>query len=235
MLKLDNINVFYGDLQVLWDVSLEIRKGELVAVIGANCAGKSTCLKTIIGLLHPRSGAIVFNGERIDKLPTSKIVNMGISLVPEGGWVFPEMTVMENLEMGAYTRRARRAFKENLKQIFELFPVLKDRIGQKAGTLSGGERQMLSIARALLNDPELLMLDEPSLGLSPMLVQKMFETIVKINKRGVTVLLVEQNATSALEICNRGYVLESGRIMMEGVREKLLNNDEIKKSYLGIV
>jgi len=234
MLKVDKINVFYGDLQALWDVSFEVNEGEKVVIVGANGAGKTTTLKTISGLLRPRSGSIEFLGKRIDKLPPHKIVELGIAHVPEGRRLFPRMTVLENLEMGAYTKRAREKLEDTLEWVFSIFPRLKERKKQIAGTMSGGERQMLAIARGLMSKPKLLMLDEPSLGLAPKLVVKTFEVIERINEEGVTILLVEQNVRHALELADRGYVLETGRITLSGTGEDLLKNDYVKKAYLGM-
>ena len=234
LLKVNKINVFYGDLQALWDVSFEVYEGEKVVIVGANGAGKTTTLKTISGLLRPRSGTIEFMGQRIDRLPAHKIVELGIAHVPEGRRLFPKMTVLENLEMGAYTKRAREKFEDTLEWVFSIFPVLKERKNQIAGTMSGGERQMLAIARGLMSRPKLLMLDEPSLGLAPKLVLKTFEVIQRISEEGVTILLVEQNVRHALELADRGYVLETGRITLSGTGEELLNNDYVKKAYLGM-
>jgi len=234
LLKVNKINVFYGDLQALWDVSFEVYEGEKVVIVGANGAGKTTTLKTISGLLRPRSGTIEFMGQRIDRLPAHKIVELGIAHVPEGRRLFPKMTVLENLEMGAYTKRAREKFEDTLEWVFSIFPRLKERKNQIAGTMSGGERQMLAIARGLMSRPKLLMLDEPSLGLAPKLVLKTFEVIQRISEEGVTILLVEQNVRHALELADRGYVLETGRITLSGTGEELLNNDYVKKAYLGM-
>jgi len=234
LLKVNNIDVFYGDLQALWGVSFEVHEGEKVVIVGANGAGKTTTLKTISGLLRPRSGTIEFKGQRIDKLPPHKIVELGIAHVPEGRRIFPKMTVLENLEMGAYIKRAREKFDDTLEWVFSIFPRLKERKNQIAGTMSGGERQMLAIARGLMSRPDLLMLDEPSLGLAPKLVMKTFEVIKRIGEEGVTILLVEQNVRHALELADRGYVLETGRITLSGTSEELLSNDYVKKAYLGM-
>ncbi|HDJ25787.1 MAG TPA: ABC transporter ATP-binding protein [Candidatus Bathyarchaeota archaeon] len=234
LLKVNNIDVFYGDLQALWGVSFEVHEGEKVVIVGANGAGKTTTLKTISGLLRPRSGTIEFKGQRIDKLPPHKIVELGIAHVPEGRRIFPKMTVLENLEMGAYIKRAREKFDDTLEWVFSIFPRLKERKNQIAGTMSGGERQMLAIARGLMSRPDLLMLDEPSLGLAPKLVMKTFEVIKRIGEEGVTILLVEQNVKHALELADRGYVLETGRITLSGTSEELLSNDYVKKAYLGM-
>ncbi|RLE51214.1 MAG: ABC transporter ATP-binding protein [Candidatus Methanomethylicota archaeon] len=234
MLVVDRINVFYGDLQALWDVSLKVEKGEILALVGSNGAGKTTTLNTISGILKPRSGKIEFMGKRIDGMPPHKIVELGIAQVPEGRQLFPEMTVLENLEMGAYTKRAREKFYDTLEWVYQLFPILKERKNQLAGTLSGGEQQMLAIARALMSRPQLLMLDEPSLGLAPKLVLLVFEMIHKINEEGVTILLVEQNVRHALSIAHRGYVIETGKIVLEGSGQELLENEYVKKAFLGM-
>ena len=233
MLDLSGVNVLYGDLQVIWDVSLRFEKGEVIAILGPNGAGKSTILKTISGLLKPKSGEITFLDRRIDGLQPHQIVELGISHVPEGRHLFPQMTVLENLEMGAYLPRARREKDESLERVFRLFPILKERRDQLAGTLSGGEQQMLVIGRGLMSNPTLLMLDEPSLGLAPMLVSKTFDIVKKINDEGTTILLVEQNIHYALELANRAYLLETGRIVLEGEGAELLNNPYVKKAYLG--
>lgn len=232
MLTVDKINVFYGDLQAIRDVSFEVETGEKTVIVGSNGAGKTTTLKTVSSILHPRSGSIEFLGKRIDQLPPHKIIELGISHVPEGRGLFPRMTVTENLEMGAYTRRESK--NKMLEQVFQLFPVLKERRNQLAGTMSGGERQMLAIARGLMSKPKLLMLDEPSLGLAPMLVLSIFDMIETINKEGVTILLVEQNVRHALEMADRGYVLETGRITMKGTGKELIDNEYVKKAYLGM-
>jgi len=234
MLEVNKINVFYGDLQALWGVSLKVEKGELISIVGSNGAGKTTTLKTISGILRPASGEIKFMGERIDRLPPHKIVEMGIAHVPEGRGIFPFMSVKENLEIGAYTREARRRLKENLEKIYELFPVLRERENQLAGTLSGGEQQMLAIGRGLMLNPKLLLLDEPSLGLAPSIVQKIFKIIEEIRESGTTVMLVEQNVSRALEISDRAYVLENGRIVLEGKSKDLLHNDHVRRAYLAL-
>ncbi len=234
MLVVKGINVFYGDLQALWDVSFKVNKGEMVALVGSNGAGKTTTLKTISGLLNPRPGAISFLDKRIDKLPPHKIVELGIAHVPEGRGLFPLMTVIENLKIGAFTPQAWRKMDETLEWIFQLFPILKERKNQLAGTLSGGEQQMLAIGRGLMSRPKLLMLDEPSLGLAPKIVLSLFKLIEEINKEGVTILLVEQNVRQALELVDRGYVLETGKIVLEGRGKELIENEHVKKAYLGI-
>ena len=234
ILEVNSINVFYGIAHVLWDVSFNIKKGEKIVILGPNGAGKTTTLKTISGILHPKSGSIKFKGIRIDKLKPSKIVELGIVQVPEGRQLFPKMTVYENLILGAYTKRAREKVMDTLDWIYSLFPILKSRRNQLAGTLSGGEQQMLAIARALMACPELLMLDEPSQGLAPKIVIRIFEMIKRINNEGITILLVEQNVFQALKIADRGYVLENGRIVLSGSKEELVNNEYIKKSYMGL-
>lgn len=235
LLEVSGINVFYGDLQALWNVSLKIEEGNVVVLAGSNGAGKTTTLNTISGLLRPQSGYIEFLGKRIETLPPYKIVELGIAQVPEGRRLFQRMTVMENLEMGAFLPNARKKKDEMLERLFQLFPVLKERSNQLAGTLSGGERQMLAIARGLMTNPKLLMLDEPSLGLAPKLVMTTFEIIKKIQEEGITVLLVEQNIRSALEIADEGYVMETGKIVLKGAGKELMKNKYVKKAYLGLM
>ncbi|MGQ9543594.1 MAG: ABC transporter ATP-binding protein [Candidatus Bathyarchaeia archaeon] len=234
MLKVKDLNVYYGDLQALFNTSLEVNEGEIVSIVGSNGAGKSTTLRTISGLIKPRSGSIEFQEESIEKLPSHQIVERGINLVPEGRRIFPSMTTLENLLLGAYTRKAREKRFETLKWVYEIFPVLKERENQIAGTLSGGEQQMLAIGRGLMSKPKLLMLDEPSLGLAPMIVSKIFEVIQQIRKEGITILLVEQNVQRALTLANRGYVLQTGKMILEGEGKMLLQNPHIKKAYLGL-
>jgi branched-chain amino acid transport system ATP-binding protein len=234
LLKINNINVFYGDSPVLRDVSLEVNKQEKVAIIGSNGAGKSTLFRTIIGLLHPRSGSIEFLGERIDKLNPNKILERGIVLVPEGRLIFPEMSVIENLELGAYAPKVRDKKEDSLEWVFQLFPVLKERRKQLSASLSGGEQQMLAIGRALMSRPHLLLLDEPSLGLAPKVVSKLFQVMEEISKSGTTILLSEQNVRLALEFCGRGYVIENGRIVMHDQGARLLKNEHVRKTYLGL-
>jgi len=234
MLEVNNINTFYGKTQALWDVSLRIDEQELVALIGANGAGKTTLLNTISGLLCPTSGSVEFLGKRIDGLAPHTIVALGISHVPEGRKLFADMTVRENLEMGAYTSEAWKRKEETLKQVYQAFPVLKEREGQLARTLSGGEQQMLAMGRGLMSKPRLCMFDEPSYGLAPRLVLEVFQVIKSLCKQGITVLLIEQNVRRTLEIADRAYVLENGRIVLEGVCDKLLRSDYVKKAYLGI-
>ena len=235
MLEVQNVNVAYGLVQVLWDISFRVEEGEIVAIVGSNGAGKSTTLKTISGLLRPSSGSIVFKGERLDQTPAHMVVEKEVAHIPEGRRLFPFSSVLTNLELGAFTRRARRETAENVEYVFELFPVLRERQNQLAGTLSGGEQQMLAIGRGLMSRPSLLMLDEPSLGLAPKLVLKTLDTLQELNKRGVTILLVEQNVNSALSLCTRGYVLENGRIVLEGSGQELLNNPHVKEAYLGVI
>lgn len=232
MLEVQGLNTFYGKIQVLWDVSLQVQEGEIVAIVGSNGAGKTTLLNSILGLVRPTSGSVTFLGRRIDGLPSHAIAEQGISIVPEGGRVFPDMNVRENLEMGAYHAWERRG--EALEYVYQLFPRLKERERQLARTLSGGERQMLAIARALMSRPRLCLFDEPSYGLAPLIVREIFEIVQKIREQGVTVLLVEQNVRRALEIADRAYVLENGRICMEGECEELLESDHIRKAYLGM-
>jgi len=234
MLEVDKINTFYGEVQALWDVSLSVKKGEVVCLIGSNGAGKTTTLKTIIGLLHPRSGTIEFFGKRIERWPPHKIVEAGMALVPEGRRLFPYMTVYENLVVGAYTKRAYEKFEDSLEFVYNLFPVLKKFRNRMARTLSGGERQMLAIARALMSRPQLLLMDEPSLGLAPKIVAQVFKVIEDLRNEGITILLVEQNARKALELADRGYVIETGHIVLSGKAEELLANDMVKKAYLGM-
>jgi branched-chain amino acid transport system ATP-binding protein len=234
MLSVEKISVFYGLAQALWDVSFRVEEKEIVSIVGSNGAGKTTTLKTIAGLLRPRTGSIRLNGEDLTKVPPHRTVERGIALVPEGRGLFPVMTVLENLELGAYTNEARKRVKDSLERVFNLFPVLRERRKQLAGTLSGGEQQMLAIARGLMSCPKLLMLDEPSLGLAPFLVKRTFETVEEINEEGVTVLLVEQNIHHALSISDRGYVLENGRTVMGGTGEELLNSPHVKKAYLSM-
>jgi branched-chain amino acid transport system ATP-binding protein len=236
MLRIRNLDAGYGSLAVLRRVSLHVNPGEIVTIIGANGAGKTTLLKTVTGLLRARSGEIFFNGSEIGRVPTEKIVFNGCSLVPEGRQVFPAMPVRENLLLGAYVQYRRGKKREvggDLEQVYTLFPVLRQREHQLAGTLSGGEQQMLAIARALMARPSLIMLDEPSMGLAPLIVKEIFNIILKIREQGSTVLLVEQNARSALKIASRGYVLETGRIILEGNGEDLLANRDVQRAYLG--
>jgi branched-chain amino acid transport system ATP-binding protein len=234
MLQIKNIDVSYGDLQVLWDVSFEVGEKSIVAIIGPNGAGKTTTLKTVLGLLRPTRGDIVFLGQSISRTPTHQIVDMGLSLVPEWRGTFSTLTVLENLELGAFPRAARPQKKATLERVYQVFPLLADRKGQKAGTLSGGERQMLAIGRALMSQPKLLILDEPSLGLAPIIVENIFETINQISQEGVSILVVEQNIHQALEIAGQAYIIENGRIVQRDSGEHLLNDERVREAYLGI-
>lgn len=233
MLKIEDINVFYGAIHAIKGVSLEVNQGEIVTLIGANGAGKSTILRTVSGLLKPKEGTISFEDGVISGMPAHEIVAKGISQVPEGRRIFAEMTVMENLELGAFTRKDKAGIKEDLEMVFTRFPRLKERMTQDAGTLSGGEQQMLAMGRALMSRPRLLLLDEPSMGLAPLLIKEIFNIIVDINKAGTTVLLVEQNANMALSIAHRAYVLETGRITLSGNAKELAASEDVRKAYLG--
>jgi branched-chain amino acid transport system ATP-binding protein len=233
MLVVNKINVFYGDLQALWDVSLTVEEGEIVVIIGANAAGKTTLINTITGFLKPRTGRIDFLGKRIDQLPPNGITSEGLCQVPEGRNLFRKMTVFENLEMGAFLVKGRNEISNRIKRIFGIFPILEERKNQTAGTLSGGEAQMLALGRALMSNPKLLILDEPSLGLAPKVILTMFDIIKEVNQNGVTIVLVEQNLAHALEVASRGYVLENGRIVLEDAAKNLKNNEHVKKAYLG--
>ena len=235
MLKLSNVQTFYGNVQVLKDLSIEVSPGEIITLIGANGAGKTTTLMSISGIVPPSTGEILFDDKPIQNLSPDDIVAAGISLVPEGRRIFPRLTVMENLDMGAFLRRDKAEIKKDINHIFELFPILAERKHQQGGTLSGGEQQMLAISRALMARPRLLLLDEPSLGLGPIFVKLIFEIIKKINtERRTTIFLVEQNAHMALKVAHRGYVMENGRITLEGSADTLLHNEDVKKAYLGI-
>ena len=235
MLKLDRIDVYYGNIQALWRVSLTVEAGEVVTIVGSNGAGKSTILRGITGLIKPRNGSIAFEGRRIDALSPDQIVRLGMSMVPEGRELFPRMTVRDNLELGAaYIDRAYVQTAESLEWVLTLFPVLRERSRQLAGTLSGGEQQMLAIGRALMSRPKLLMLDEPSLGLAPLLVAGVFRTVQQINREGVTLLLVEQNVRQSLTLAHRAYVLENGRMVMEGKGRELIADPHVKEAYLGL-
>lgn len=234
MLRVDSINVFYGEVQALWDVSLEVNQGEIVTLVGSNGAGKTTSIKAISGLLALRSGAIQFEGTRLDRIEAHRIVDLGIAHIPEGRRLWAGLSVMETLELGAYIQRAKSEKQSTLDWVFAMFPRLAERKSQSAETLSGGEQQMLAIARGLLSKPKLLMLDEPSLGLAPVLVEQVFEVIQEINQRGVTILLVEQNVNHALAIANRGYVLETGRVIKSGNSVELLSDPQVKNAYLGL-
>jgi branched-chain amino acid transport system ATP-binding protein len=233
LLRLEGVETFYGTIQALKGISIEVHEGEIVTLIGANGAGKSTTLRSINGLNHPRRGTIEFEGKDITHDPPHEIVRMGIAQSPEGRKLFPRMTVTENLEMGAFQRRDKQGMKEDMDRVFELFPRLAERKTQKAGTMSGGEQQMCAIGRALMARPTLLMLDEPSMGLAPIFVQRIFETIVEVNKQGTSILLVEQNALMALEVANRGYVLETGHVALADDAKALAKNPEVRKTYLG--
>ena len=233
MLKIDNIHVYYGAIHALKGVSLEVHKGEIVTLIGANGAGKSTTLRTVSGLLAPKSGSIFFLGENIAGMPAHEIVKHGISQVPEGRRIFAEMSVQENLEMGAFTRKDKAGVEKDFEIVYNRFPRLKERRKQQAGTLSGGEQQMLAMGRALMSRPKLLLLDEPSMGLAPLLIKEIFSIIEDINREGTTVLLVEQNANMALSIAHRAYVMETGRITLQGAAKELAASEDVRKAYLG--
>jgi len=234
MLKVSNINTFYGKLQALWDISFYVDEKEIVALVGANGAGKTTILNTISNLLHPASGTVEFLGRRIEKMPSYRIVEIGISHIPEGKKLFPDMTTQENLELGAYHYQVWKRKEEMLEQVYQIFPRLKERAGQLARTLSGGEQQMLAMGRGLMSRPRLCMLDEPSSGLAPLLIMEVFETIKTLRQQGTTLLLIEQNTQRALEISDRAYVLENGRIILQGRGEELLQNNHVKVAYLGL-
>jgi len=234
LLSVDAIQTCYGTFQALRDVSLEVDAGEVVTILGANGSGKTTLLRTISGLVSPASGSIHFNGERLDRVAPDAIVKLGISHCPEGRMLFPQMSVQKNLEMGAYVHRKKGSLVEEAREeVYELFPRLKERRRQAAGTMSGGEQQMLAIGRALMSRPRLLMLDEPSLGLAPLVVMNIMDTLLEIKKRDTSILLVEQNAAESLRIADRGYVLETGKVVMSGARESLMNDEKVKQSYLG--
>ena len=235
VLALDRVEAYYGTIRALRGISLDVREGEIVTLLGANGAGKTTTLRSINGLNRPRRGTITFQGEDITSLPAHHIVARGVSQSPEGRKLFPRMTVVENLEMGAFQRSDRGGIKEDMERVFTLFPRLAERRSQKAGTMSGGEQQMCAIGRAMMARPKLLMLDEPSMGLAPIFVERIFETIVEINKQGTPILLVEQNALMALEIAQRGYVLQTGSIVLSGTASDLQQNEDVRKTYLGEV
>jgi branched-chain amino acid transport system ATP-binding protein len=234
MLEVDNVHAFYGQIEALKGISLTVDEGEIVTLIGANGAGKSTTLKTISGLLRPRQGAVRFNGQDLRAVPAHKIVDQGIVQVPEGRRVFGRLTVMENLEMGAFSRSDPQGIDKSMERVFGLFPRLKERRGQVAGTLSGGEQQMLATGRALMASPQVLLMDEPSMGLAPVLVDSIFQTIEELHGSGTTILLVEQNARMALQVADRGYVMQSGEIVLSGSAEDLRANETVRKAYLGI-
>jgi len=234
MLELKDVHTYYGNIHALKGISLTVNQGEIVTLIGSNGAGKSTTLRTIQGINRPRSGSIILEGEELDKLPPHQIAMRGVAQSPEGRMIFPRMTVLENLEMGAYARKDKTGMPDDLERVFTLFPRLKERVAQKGGTLSGGEQQMLAMGRALMARPRILLLDEPSMGLSPLLVELIFDIIQTINKEGTTILLVEQNALMALSIANRGYVIQTGEIILTDDASKLKANEMVRKSYLGI-
>jgi branched-chain amino acid transport system ATP-binding protein len=233
MLELKGVCTYYGNIQALWDVDLTVNEGEIVTLVGANGAGKSTTLMSICGAVPVRRGEILLDGKSIRNIKTDRIVRLGISQVPEGRLIFPELTVLENLELGAYLRKDGSAVKRDLEHMFALFPILAQRRSQAGGTLSGGEQQMLAICRALMARPRLLLLDEPSLGLAPIIIRQIFDIIRRVNESGTTVFLVEQNANQALKIADRGYVMETGGIVMQGSGESLLANEDVRKAYLG--
>lgn len=234
MLEVKNIHTYYGNIHALKGITITVEENEIVTLIGGNGAGKTTTLRTISGLLHPRSGEVFFEGENITETPPHELVYRGITMVPEGRGIFARLSVYENLDMGAYSQTDRSTFKEDLDRVFRLFPRLKERRNQVAGTLSGGEQQMLATARALMARPRLMLMDEPSMGLAPILVESVFETITEINKSGTTILLVEQNATVALSVADRGYVLQTGEIVLKDSAENLRQNEMVQKAYLGI-
>ena len=233
MLEVKDLQVYYGVIQALKGISFEVNKGEVIALIGANGAGKTTTLQTLTGILSPKSGSILFEGKEITKVPAHKIVQMGMAHVPEGRRVFAQLSVYQNLKMGAYTRKDKEEIKQSLEMVYERFPRLEERKNQIAGTLSGGEQQMLAMGRALMSHPKIILMDEPSMGLSPIFVNEIFDIIQKVSASGTTVLLVEQNAKKALSIANRAYVLETGKIILQGDADKLLNDESVKKAYLG--
>jgi len=233
MLQLSNVNTYYGPSHVLQNVSLEVKKGEIVCLLGANAAGKTTTMKTIFGLVRPRNGSIHFEGQPIERKLTGDIVTSGLALVPEARRIFPRMTVLENLEMGAFSRKNKAEVQEDMDHVFQVFPRIKERVKQVAGTMSGGEQQMLAMGRALMSRPRMVCMDEPSMGLSPILVQTVFDTILRIRDEGVTIFLVEQNASMALSLADRGYVLQTGKIVLSDTAPNLLTNDLVRQAYLG--
>ena len=233
MLRLSGVDTFYGPSQVLYKVSIEVNPGEIVCLLGANAAGKTTTMKTIFGLIHPRRGTIEFEGERIDRRLPGDIVRLGMALVPEARRIFPRMSVLENLEMGAFIRSNRAEIKEDIDYVCQIFPRIRERLKQVAGTLSGGEQQMLAMGRALMSRPRMMCMDEPSMGLSPILVETVFNTILRIRDEGKTVFLVEQNASMALSLADRGYVLQTGKIVLSDTAKNLLTNDLVRQAYLG--
>src|SRR5690554_5515168 len=234
MLQIKDLNVYYGGIHALRGISMDVPENKIISLIGANGAGKSTTLRTIMGLVQTSKGEILYKGKNICKLKTKDIVEQGLALVPEGRRIFPDLTVKENLTLGAYWRKDKHEINKDIKWVFELFPILKEREWQKAGTMSGGEQQMLAVGRALMTKPELMMMDEPSLGLAPLIVKDIFNIIEEIHRQGVTILLIEQNAKAALEISDYGYVLETGSVALEGEGKKLLNDDQVRKAYLEI-
>ncbi|HEV2227274.1 MAG TPA: ABC transporter ATP-binding protein [Nitrososphaerales archaeon] len=233
-LEISNLNVFYGPIQALWDVSLDVESGSISSIIGSNGAGKSTILRSIMGIVPSKSGKILFDGDQIDGLSPDRVVDRGIVYVPEGRHIFSDLSVRENLKMGAYPRRARSSFKAEIENVFEIFPLLRERSRQKAGTLSGGEAQMLAIGRALMSKPRFLLLDEPSAGLSPIMVQRIFEAIARIKALGITALLVEQDVIRALSNSSKSFILENGHVTRSAKGEELLKDEQVRKSYLGI-
>ena len=233
MLEVRDLNVYFGVIQAIKNISFDVDKGEVVALIGANGAGKTTTLHTVSGLLAPKSGSIVLNGKELTKVPAHKIVSMGMAHVPEGRRVFADLSVFDNLKMGAFTRKDKKEIEQSLEMVFEYFPRLKERKNQVAGTLSGGEQQMLAMGRALMSKPSIVLMDEPSMGLSPLYVGEIFEIIKQVKKEGTTVLLVEQNANMALQVADRAYVLETGKIIMDGKASDLMNDERVRKAYLG--
>jgi branched-chain amino acid transport system ATP-binding protein len=234
MLRVEHVDAGYGDIQVLWDVSFHVESNEFVVLVGANGAGKSTIMRTISSLIRPTAGSIWFEDRQLDQVPAHKVIEVGVAHVPEARQLFPEMTVMENLELGSFTPKAKARRKETMEWVFELFPRLRERYKQLAGTMSGGEQQMCAIARGLMSRPKMLLFDEPSLGLSPLLTQEIFRLVMRIREEGVTVLMVEQNVKQTLAICDRAYVLENGRIVLEGKGKELLENEQVKQAFLGI-
>lgn len=233
MLKVEDLVVSYGGIEALKGISIEVEEGKIITLVGANGAGKSTTLRSIVGLVKPKSGKIIFEDKNLQNVQTKDLVKMGITLVPEGRRVFPNLSVLENLKLGAFARKDETNIKSDLEWVYSLFPRLKERTWQLAGTLSGGEQQMLAVGRALMSRPRLMMMDEPSLGLAPLIVKEIFRIIKEVNKKGVTILLIEQNANAALHIADTGYVLETGKIALTGTGKELLSNDDVKKAYLG--
>ena len=233
MLKIDDLVVAYGGIEALKGISLEVEEGKIIRLIGANGAGKSTTLRTIMGLVKPKHGTITYMGKNLLEMKTQNMVSQGITLVPEGRRIFPNLSVLENLKVGAFARNDEKGIQEDMELVYNLFPILKERSWQVAGTLSGGEQQMLAVGRALMSRPKLMMMDEPSLGLAPLIVKDIFSIIKEVNKQGVTILLIEQNANAALHIADLGYVMETGRIILKGTGEELLKNPDVRKAYLG--